>query len=408
MSRTPAERRQRLGMLFFFIGIAMLIGALVVSQLPDPRALDPHPESAFAGVPSERLLTPFHLHVDPMERLLLVNLEGDPDSLYAGFEPQAFDDDVHGRGVIVIGWRHDGRVDVFHPPEVRLDPDTYGITGDGLHLMLERPLEDARFEITEGGIDLDLRFEDAIGRQVELRILETSARAVSRFGLLAPMGDAVSDPPALPLVLMREFAFVRLAGTEALVAIDGREHELDLLPVPIDFNRVYFVRYALEPLIATFNPEHDGPLEPLTIAGDDAEHRGVRFDLDRSASHTAVAGLERTQADQSVRIAFEPGFPNPLDLAPGADLEGRFVISSDMRLGRVVGEYRLQRLGERVHVRLVPSEGWRPRERKLPVRLVYRLNPVFLTWPSTYVWEAELDLRDPDAPTMVSSWRRQP
>ncbi len=34
------------------------------------------------------ILNPFALSVDPMERLLLVNFEKDPDSTYIGFEPQ--------------------------------------------------------------------------------------------------------------------------------------------------------------------------------------------------------------------------------------------------------------------------------------------------------------------------------
>lgn len=49
-----------------------------------------------------------------MAGLLLINFEQNPDTIYAGFEPQAFDDKVHGRGLLVIGWRANGRVDVFY------------------------------------------------------------------------------------------------------------------------------------------------------------------------------------------------------------------------------------------------------------------------------------------------------
>ena len=59
---------------------------------------------------------PFHIAIDPMERLLLVNFEKDPDSLYIGFEPQVFDDHINGKGHLVIGWRIDGKVDVYHEP----------------------------------------------------------------------------------------------------------------------------------------------------------------------------------------------------------------------------------------------------------------------------------------------------
>ncbi len=54
---------------------------------------------------TRNIAVPFSISVDPMQRLLLVNLEKDPDTLYTGFEPQVFDDRVNGKGHLVIGWR---------------------------------------------------------------------------------------------------------------------------------------------------------------------------------------------------------------------------------------------------------------------------------------------------------------
>ena len=353
------------------------------------------------------LLHPFRLHVDPMCRLLLVNLERDPDVIYKGFEPQAFDDDVHGRGVIVIGWRQDGRVDVFHPPTVRLDPATYAITGDGLHLMLERPLQDARFDIGPHGVDADVRFEDTDGRSVELRVVERSKRVAPRIALLAPMGAAATAPSALPLVLMRDFGFVRRSGTEARVAIDGREHPLDHLPVPIDLQRMYFVRYAEAPLIATLNPAHDGPLPPIDVAaGAIVDHGGARLHLERAGARASLASIERIHGDQHVAVDFEPAFPNLLDLAPDTAHEGHFTITSDPRIGCVAGTYTVRREGDTVRVRMVPGGGWRPRERRWSVRLMYRVNATFRSWPSTYVWDATIDLAGDAGPRMTSAWAR--
>lgn len=353
------------------------------------------------------LLHPFHLHIDPMLRLLLVNLDRDPDVVYQGFEPQAFDDERHGRGIIVIGWRRDGRVDVFHPPTVTLDPATYAITGDGLHLMLERPLEHARFDIGPHGVDAEVRFDDAVGRSIEVRIVERSKRVAPRIALLAPMGAAATAPSALPLVLMRDFGFVRRSGTEAHVVIDGREHALDHLPVPIDLQRMYFVRYAESPLIATLNPAHDGPIAAIDLPdGALVDHAGARHHLERTGGRTSLASLERVLGDQRVAITFEPAFPNLLDLAPGTASEGRFTIRSDPRIGSVAGTYAVRREGDAVDVRMVPGEGWRPRERRLSVRLMYRVNAAFRSWPSTYVWDATIDLAAEAGPRMASAWSR--
>lgn len=68
------------------------------------------------------ILNPFQIDIDPMERLLLVNFDKNPDTIYVGFEPQVFNDDKNGKGHIIIGWRQDGKVDVYHQPSLKIDP----------------------------------------------------------------------------------------------------------------------------------------------------------------------------------------------------------------------------------------------------------------------------------------------
>ncbi len=62
------------------------------------------------------MIIPFRIDIDPMERLLLVNFEKDRTPPNVGFEPQVFDDSINGKGHLVIEWRQDGRVDVYHQP----------------------------------------------------------------------------------------------------------------------------------------------------------------------------------------------------------------------------------------------------------------------------------------------------
>ena len=366
----------------------------------------PHPTDAFTGTPADRFLNPFRLHVDPMVRLLLIDLTGDLDLVYRGFEPQAFDDAVHGRGVIVLGWRRDGRVDVFHQPNVRVDPATYTIVGDGLHRIVERPLEGARFAIGPTGVDADLSFDDLVGRRIELRIVERSPRPAERFGLLAPMGDVATSPAAMPLVLLRDFGFVRVAGSEVHIAIDGRPHKVGRLPIPIDGQRRHMLRYAEAPLIATVNPAQDGLLTPIATSGHAVDDAGDLVTLAESAGYRAIERIERRSGEQFVRWAFDPPFPNPLDLRPGAECSGRFSIESDPRVGRVRGDYRVQREDDRVRVRVVPSGGWTPNERRWSVRFIYRVAPVFRRWPKTYVWDAEIELGAVGEARMRSGWTR--
>ena len=82
------------------------------------------------------------------------------------------------------------------------------------------------------------------------------------------MGDAAENPSAMPLVLLHDFYFVRRKETEAEVSINGKQHQIDNLPVPMDGTRMTFIRYSPRPLIATCNPGFDGELPYLAaVAG---------------------------------------------------------------------------------------------------------------------------------------------
>ncbi|MCA1755518.1 MAG: hypothetical protein LC641_12665 [Spirochaeta sp.] len=258
-------RRVLLVLLALSAGAVVLLGAtalFLTRPFTEPRWEEAPPNPFSIYLPAETqagasdqdplpLVSPFHLETDPMAGLLLINFEQDPDTIYHGFEPQFFDDAVHGRGLLVIGWRVDGQVDVFHEPALRLDPQTYGITGEGLHAMAERSFSPALFELGPMGVQVDISFRDLQGRLVHLLIRETDTRPRRPFGLLAPMGVAASHPPALPLVYVDGFYFVRRAGTEYRIEIDGRSHRNDFIPLILDGTPVYFLRYSAAPFIVT-------------------------------------------------------------------------------------------------------------------------------------------------------------
>ncbi len=122
------------------------------------------------------IINPFDIAIEPMERLLLVNIENDPDSLYVGFEQQEFDEEKTGTGMLVIAWRADGKVDVYHQPTLTLDPAGYDIAGKGLEIMVPRDMEDAYFEVNELGAQAAVTFEDFDGRLIELKLSEKNTR----------------------------------------------------------------------------------------------------------------------------------------------------------------------------------------------------------------------------------------
>lgn len=367
----------------------------------------PNPSEIYAADGGDRLYSPFSLQIDPMERLLLINFEQDPDEIYVGFEPQVFDDPVHGRGMLVIGWRVDGRVDVYHQPGLILDPATYDIAGQGLAEMVERPFTDAYFEVNAAGVDAYFAFDDLLGRRIEVTVQERNARPRKPFGLLAPMGSAAASPSALPLVFLHDFYFVRQGDTNLSIVVDGQARRPDALPIPLDGMRMHFTRYSPDPLIATLNPAYEGPLAPLERTGEQEARLGdLVFDLVDNQGRTEIVQMRRAFKQREIVVAFNPPLPHLLSLMDGAETSGIFTLRGDPSVGTVTGEYRIKRAGSSVEAQLTPGGGWRPNESKWEVRFLYWAASVFKQWPKTYLWTGSLDLTDPEQVTMQSAWRR--
>jgi len=405
-------QQQRRGVISLaFLAVAFLVVALFLYWRRASAAALPavahNPVEIYDTAASGQLYAPVHLHIDPMESLLLVNFENDPDEIYVGFEPQLFDDPIHGKGMIVIAWRVDGRVDVYHQPGLTLDPETYAIAGGGLNEMLERPLRDAHYRVNEAGVDVTFAFEDAAGRPIEVTIKEENKRERQPFGLLAPMGSAATAPSALPLVYLHDFYFVRQAGTAFSIMVDGQQRQPDKLPLPIDGTRMTFTRYSPDPLIATLNPAHDGPLAPLTMVNPTEARLGdLHFELVDNHGRPEIAAMHQAYKERTVTVAFTPPLPHLLSLADGAETYGRFTISADPSVGTVAGTYQITRQGDEVYMEMIPGLGWQPNETKRAVRFIYWAASDFTNWPKTYRWTAVIDLSNPRPVTMQSGWQR--
>ena len=366
-------------------------------------------EERYGSVVSEdflKIINPFEINIEPMERLLLINIENDPDSLYTGFEPQVFDDEKTGTGLLVIAWRVDGKVDVYHQPSLSLDPAGYDIAGKGLENMVSRELNDAFFEVNERGAQASVTFEDIEGRLIELNLSEQSTRSRKPFGLLAPMGVAAENPSAMPLILLHDFYFVRRAGTELSVKIGGRHHQPDNLPLPIDFSRMTFARYCPEPIIAKLNPAFDGALSAVLFDDDLAvQNEDHTIELTMNRDLPEIRRISRSHKQHTLSLVFDPAFPN-LNAFTGNSTKGHFEISGDPSTGFIRGEYSVVRSGDLLTIEMIPSGGWIPSADKLSLRFLYKLQPMFKDWPTTYKWTAVLE-RDYETGFMMrSDWER--
>jgi hypothetical protein len=357
--------------------------------------------------PSGDLYSPFNLRADLMKRLILVNFERDPDRIYSVFESQLFDDPVNGTGMLVIGVRRDGFVDVYHEPGLTIGHRDFAVAGRGLAEMIERPFGRAEFEVTRTGVELAFSFKDKEGRQIEVVTRERGSTPIWPTTILAPVGSGSVAPPALPLFFLHGFYLVRRAGTEASVRIGGAPHRPDTLPLPVDGSRVYFIRYSADPFLVEWNVARDGPLSPLAPGPTGEVQDGdAVYDVVDNRGHYEIRRVRASNGRHELAIDFDPPVPDIPALAEEVSIVGRFVISGDGSTGAVGGRYRLDRRSGKAAIRVQPTEGWKPVERKWSFRFLYVVARVFKNWPKTYVWNAEIDLSGDGQPMMRSRWKR--
>lgn len=106
---------------------------------------------------------------------------------------------------------------------------------------------------------------------------------------------------------------------------------------------MYFTRYSPDPLIATLNPAHDGPLTPLTRINDlQAQAGELLFDLVDNHGRTEIAQMCRVYKGQEVGVTFAPALPDLVVLADGARAIGCFTITADATMGTVSGTYHIE------------------------------------------------------------------
>lgn len=350
------------------------------------------------NTPSVRkIIIPIRLGIDPMERLLVASFKGDPE--FEGLEPQVFDDPINGRGMRVLRYRKDGKVDVYWQLGVQVDRSTFTV-GAGIGDFAETIIEPSHFEITKNSLDLLVAFTDVQGRKVELRVHEDT-HGKSGFPLLAPVGADVEKPPRLMLVYMPSIDLVRRSGSLVEGRIGDRILRPASLPVLLKWHRVWFVRYVPNPIIGTLNPPMSRPVVVELATPCSIEVEGMTVVVDGDGSVTRIS---TGQEPRRVEMEFLPGFPNLPDLSQGGSPVGRWSI----RIASVSitgGTYSASREGDRVAVELDVTEHWKPIGLPLSMDIFTRVVSMFRTWPATYRWRGVVELGE--APATSGTWERK-
>jgi hypothetical protein len=140
---------------------------------------------------SDDVLVPMALELAPIRGLMIIDVTDDPT--YRTIEPQILDA-PGGVGLVLLAYRHDGHVELYAEPHVPVDPSGYGGLGRGLLGIHRAAFDPARFEVTDGGLRLDLAFTAPNGRRFDLHIHEHLDGGRDLIPVLAPVGGTFEAP----------------------------------------------------------------------------------------------------------------------------------------------------------------------------------------------------------------------
>lgn len=347
------------------------------------------------------IVLPVALELSPIRQLLIVDLTDDP--IYATLEPQVLET-AEGSGTLLLAYRHDGRVEVYAPPGLEVDATGYDGLGDGLDQVHRAPFEQGRFEVTDDGLQLDIAFTSPTGRRFDLHLHEHLRGPRDRIELLAPVGGSFENPAFFPFLWLPRMSFVPIRGTQVDLRIDGETRSIARLPVPIGGRRCLMARYDVDVLVCLLNPASVG-----TPGRSPVRDRRVSATPDVEVVEVAgghgVASLRVGRGRHTCAARFEPPMPDARAVADGASLTGAVLLQADGRT-ELRAQYRVTRAGDRVQLTMAGFGPWRTRTRRPLLAVLFRL-PLFRRWPTTYRWDAAVDVGSDPGIGPVSRWTRR-
>lgn len=344
-----------------------------------------------------RVLVPFTLRLTAPVRLLLLTLADDP--VYRDLEIQWVDSpDVGGAGIVVLAIRRDGTAEVYSEDRLSVPRADYEVAS-GLRELRAVPVAPARFAVTRRGVQLEVGLPLVDGRTLQVRVHEARVEPRPLVRMLAPAGHSMTDPTFFPFFWMEDIWFLRWRGAVVDVRVGGRRRRVVRAGAPWRL-----VRYATAPMTALWCEARDG--EVPAVPDEPGEHPlgAAVARVTSLPDGPALAAVEVRRDGRALTTTFDPPFPSITGL-PDGSREGRVSAWAAGR-AQLGGAWSATRRGDHVSVTLDIDQPWVPGPQPAGARAVFELIPVFRRWPTTYRWDATINL-SPRPVTMRSRWRRR-
>lgn len=332
-------------------------------------------------------LLPLELHYMPMEKLILINFEKNPEQIYKGLELQYLNATETGTGFRVLAYRNDGYVDMYDDPSLVFYPDEpCDVAEKGLNQHIQTELTNTLFEKVAGCVTVSFDFQDRLNRAVHVFIKEQIKKESPPFDLLAPIGVSSHHPSSLPLYFLYQFDFIRQRKTLVDIRINGVSIELDPFPFsfPLSGQMRYFVRYTMESQIIDFVPVAS-QLKKVSL-DDELRYQSqqVVYQFANTAAGLGLAQIELLHP-KKVIVLFTPA----IELN---NQSGTFSVHPPEQMGHIDGTYQVMRQGDEVNLMLKSVGGWTSKPTSWVLKRLLASKSVFCSWPKKYHYTAQINL----------------
>ncbi len=198
---------------------------------------------------------------------------------------------------------------------------------------------------------------------------------------------------------MQEFDFVKRERTEIRAKIGNRNLTPATFPISRNGEKTYFARYTSKLVIGEINKQIHTPII-IDFTKKSTSLENQNFILD---SGNRITKYWIDHDSETIELNFSEGFPNLLSLPQQKEIEGHwsYSVSKTIITG---GKYSLKRNGELVNITLDVTSNWIPVNLPFSFKVFTFIMSSFRTWPTTYKWEATIDLSNM---TLRGKWHKR-
>lgn len=338
---------------------------------------------------------PFRFRYTPIVKTVLIKFKKDPDHAYNALELQVFE--LNGeRFYQVLAKRHDDYKDVYQDPKIQLDEGELelNIGGRGMGDVYPTTFTKGYFEEKDGHIRIGFTFNDKDDRLIKFAVDENLEKDTNHLAWLPSIGASLETPQSVPLFFLYDFDFIRKAGTDVKLEIDGVKHTVDPYAIAKDFQARINIQYSLNSVVANFNETRESTMPVVELDEHNmAEYNGKKYHYNVINGRPQLAQIVLQKGSRPVKVTFDPPFPDFTEIKEHVPKFGEFIIQPAEELGTLTGRYNVTKQNNKVMINLSFTEGWQPNQKELYYKLLRERASGRLTdWYKEYQCSEVVDL----------------